>query len=116
MRQALITTAFLVIITIIGGCSGTPDSNQIKADLIGQSMRDISTSQGWFFESPSEFKEFTINNKHKKGKLLEYNITMLLQELKTGKQFRAQALIIYRKEGSEWQLINIVSQSLQEIK
>lgn len=65
----------LVVSTGFIGCSRAPNAEQIKADLIGERMGN------WTFASPSEILELNINSQKKQGQLIEYEISMKLQDI-----------------------------------
>src|SRR3972149_11942251 len=115
MRRLLLTIVLLLSCFSFTACSKIPDTEQIKADLIGQGLTSIlSMEYGmsqvipvWEFHSISEFQDFSIKSIQQWDETVEYDVTMRLKELTSNQSFLADALITYRKTDSGWELISI---------
>ena len=114
MKYALLM-AILLIVFIASCGGGTPTTDQVKADLLGQTMGNIF-SGGWKFESLAEFEELKIVNKRQESNVLEYEVDMRLRDIDKGNLYIAEALIVYRKTGDTWQIASISKKSLQKIR
>jgi len=112
MERNVSVFVVVVLILLLVGCARVPDSQQIKADLIGHTMG--SMVGGWEFVSISEFQEFTINDMSRASNIIEYDIEMLLEDIDNGKRYRANALVVYRKTDGKWQIVSIHQKSFAE--
>lgn len=114
MKNKVLVCAALAAFVLLVGCSKSPDTEQIKTDLIGQTMG--SMFGGWKFESLSEFQELKINNKKQQGELIEYDISMRLKDTNSGKEYRAEALRVYKKVDGAWKIASISRKSFEPIR
>lgn len=111
-----ITVLFAAVaLTCLVGCSKAPDPQQIKTDLIGQTIESIGGA-GWQFVSLDEIQQLTINNKNAKGDALEYDVDMALKDIRTGQQYRANLLIAYRKNDGAYKMAAISRKSFEAAK
>ncbi len=103
----IVSLAFLLVLS---SCTKEPDVDQMKADLLGRVV-DVPSPRvafgEWKFASMSEFQELTIRNKKKLEGVIEYEVNMLLQDLKTGKRYLVNAVITYRNTENKWQIASI---------
>ena len=112
MSKVKVFVAVAVIMLMVG-CSKAPDTQQIKTDLIGQTMG--SMFGGWKFESLAEFQELTINNKNQQGDIIEYDVNMLLKDTNSGKMYRAESMIVYKKIDGSWKIASVSKKSLKQL-
>ncbi|MFC1953429.1 hypothetical protein ACFLWR_04790 [Chloroflexota bacterium] len=123
MKKLLLWLLVPILIVYSVGCdelSGVsvqtvePSVEQVKADLLGHTL----TSRGvqiWEFAALSEYEEFDINNKLILADALEYDVSMKLIDFPTGNHFRADILIVYKKDGSKWELVSLVTKVFEQI-
>ena len=110
---------FLILLLVLSGCLGEPDAAQIKADLIGKEITgagDTFYLPRWRFAAISEFQDLSIKNKQITGQILEFDVTMRLQDLETKKQYLAEAIVVYKNIKGKWEIISIASKLWKEIK
>ncbi len=115
MKRKVLICLIVAVIGLLAGCSRTPEANQIKRDLIGQTMKSID-GLIWKFNDLSEFQEFRINSRVQQGEMIEYGIGMRLKDATSGRQYLADVLIVYRKSDGAWKLASILNKSLKEVQ
>jgi hypothetical protein len=104
----------ICLVTTSAAChlvSPEPDVEQIKSDLIGETISQGEMS--WYFAALSEFKEVTIVDKIREGDTIEYNLTLELQDVFTEKMYTAEILLIYKRSGTSWGLFSILPMLLE---
>lgn len=119
-KWRIFLAALLVVSVFSGGCSrllAEPDAEQIKADLIGKDMPGLGgwPLPVWRFAALSEFQELNIKSKQKQGQIIEYDVSMRLQDLESKNRYLADAVIVYKKANGKWELISIVPKLWKEI-
>jgi murein L,D-transpeptidase YcbB/YkuD len=84
---------------------------QIKNDLIDRSI----TASGitWHFDRLSEFLDVTINGRKQNGRLLEYDVSMKLQDYKSGNLYNTQVLVVYDDTGH---FVSVTAKSLERVQ
>jgi len=110
---------FLVVLLVLNGCLGEPDAAQIKSDLIGKEIKgaeDTFFLPRWHFDAISEFQDLSIKNKQITGQILEFDVTMRLQDLETKKQYIADAIIVYKNIKGKWEIVSIAPKLWKDIK
>jgi hypothetical protein len=114
-KRIFLTLATLICLVTIGiGCdlvSPEPSVEQIKSDLIGETLTQGTLT--WHFHALSEFKEVTIVDTIREGNTIEYDVSLELQDVFTGKQYTADILMIYQRSGTNWELFSILTMSLR---
>jgi len=91
-----------------------PSVDQIKADLLGH----VLTSNGvpvWEFAALSEYEDFEINNELLLADALEYDVSMELIDFQSDTHLKADVLIVYKKDGTNWELISLVTKVFEII-
>ena len=115
LNKILLTLiALLCLVAVNVGCdlvSPEPSVEQIKSDLIGETLTQETLT--WHFHALSEFKEVTIIDKIREGNTIEYDVSLELQDVFTGKQYTADILMIYQRSGTNWELFSILTMSLR---
>ena len=103
-----------LMIVAVAACQGAarPDVEQVKSDLIGQETGDLLRG-GWKFASLSEFLDLSIEQQNESGAILEYAVEMHLQDISTGREYRAEALVTYRKVDRNWQFAAVSLKRLE---
>jgi hypothetical protein len=104
----------LCIVTVGAGCdlvSPKPSIGEIKSDLIGETLTQETLT--WHFHALSEFKEVIIVDTIREGNTIEYDVSLELQDVFTGKQYTADILMIYQRSGTNWELFSILTMSLR---
>jgi hypothetical protein len=114
MRNKILVFAVMAVMILIVGCSKAPDSEQIKADLIGHEMGDMGKS--WKFDSLSEFKELAIKNKMQQGDIIEYDINMRLKGVRSGGEVIVEALVEYKKVDGSWKIVSISMKRYEQVR
>ncbi len=116
----MIRRIFLVLMMVV--CLGTvyigcdvispePSIEQIKSDLIGETLNQADLT--WHFHALSEFKKVTIEDKIREADTIEYDVSLQLQDVFTGKRYTAEILMIYQRVGTHWNLFSILTMSLK---
>lgn len=85
----------------------SPDEQQIKIDLIGQTMGT------WKFSSLAEILELKIISKKLQGDISEFDVDMVLQDTQRHIAYSAKALISYRKVNGAWKIVSISKKSFE---
>ncbi len=85
------------------------------SDLIGQRLQSVRSGFYWEFAALSEFEHFDIRGKQVQGDIIEYDVSMRLQDLITNNNFLADALIVYRQIDGKWELTSIVTKLLKPL-
>ena len=116
MVKARLLMLPLILSLILIGCAGLsePSVEQIKADLIGQRIYTSALS-GWEFEALSEFEQFDIRGKQRQGDVIEFDVSMRLQDLSNDTHFLADVLILYKKADGKWELTSIVPKLFRQL-
>ena len=117
MAKKCVLVLLLVLIAISAGCVGQaePTAEQIKADLIGQRLQVPGSNRYWDFSALSEFEYFDIRGKKTQADVIEYDVSMRLQDLSTNNHFLADALIIYKQIDGQWLLTNIAPKLFKQL-
>jgi len=103
-------TVLLLAMFLLFSCgyfAKTPDENQIKSDLIGQTMKFSNTFSIEKFTSLNNFKEFIIKNKSEQGDIIEFDISMIYEDTVNGTTDSIEAKIVYKKSDSKWNIVSI---------
>jgi len=69
----------------------------------------------WKFEALAEFEQFDIRGKETQGDILEYDVSMRLHDLASGRQYLADALIVYKQTDREWEITSILTKLFQQL-
>ena len=113
-RTFLILFALICLVAVNTSCdlfSPEPSVEQIKSDLMGETLTQGTLT--WHFHALSEFKEVTIVDKIREGNTIEYDVSLELQDVFSGKQYVADILLIYQRSGTNWELFSILTMSLR---
>jgi len=114
MTRILSILCFLAGFLIAGCQPSTPSEEQVKADLIGQTMGD-PFSFSWKFESLAEFEQLEITDRRQQGNLLEYDVHMRLRDTNMDRFYTANTVIAYRRTNNRWDLVSVSRGSLQQV-
>jgi hypothetical protein len=107
----------LITIVVAGAFAlsvGASEVDQLKADLIGQTMGGREKS--WKFQSPDQIKELVIKNKIEDAQKRVYTIALRLQAANTGEKYAAEAKVEYWKTASGWKIDHVGLLSLKKIE
>jgi hypothetical protein len=129
MLRQVITLALVFSTVMITGCASEreikvndipvrieePDKDQIQADLIGSHF-SWNDEQVWFFAALSEFDNVSVNNKIKKGNVIEYDVTFLLREFALEKHYIMDVFLVYRNNNNKWQLTSYLITDFREME
>jgi len=83
-----------------------PTVEKIKNDLLGKKMI------GWNFDYIDEFQQCEISNKARFDKRIEYDLSMVLQDLTVKSLHNASATVIYDLKDGEWVFNSVVPISI----
>ena len=110
MKWPVFLIILLALSLVLSACSKDPGAEQIKADLIGKVVDVPSVRVAideWRFASLSEFQELYIRSKQKLGDIIEYQVSMRLQDLRTKERYVVDAVVTYKKSENKWQMVSI---------
>ena len=114
LKRVFLTLALVTCLVIVNtGCdifSPEPGIEQIKSDLIGETLEQGYLT--WHFHALSEFKEVTIVDRIREANTIEYDVSLELQDAFSGEPYIADILMIYQKSGTRWELFSILTMSL----
>lgn len=103
-RMGKRTLSALLAVVVSTACSERlPDADQIKSDLIGQTVGNVIFR--WRFESLNEFESFAITNQERTGDVVEYTANVILTEPRG--RSSATLTIVYRLEDNGWSLASV---------
>ncbi|UCG55255.1 MAG: hypothetical protein JSV32_03310 [Dehalococcoidia bacterium] len=115
LKRMLLTLAILTCLIIVnGGCdivAPEPGLEQIKSDLIGETLTQKDLT--WHFHALSEFQEVIIVDQLREADTIEYDVSLELKDVFTGRQYTADILMIYQRSGTSWELFSILTMSLE---
>ena len=114
-KWQVLLIASLAFLLVLSSCTKEPDVEQIKADLLGREM--FHPGEGlfgglvtvpWKFASISEFLDVKIRSKQKQGdRVIEYDISMRLQDMNTKNQYLADVVVLYKKVENKWEFSSV---------
>ena len=114
-KRILLALAILICLVAVNvGCdlvSPEPSIEQIKSDLIGETLTQGDLT--WHFHALSEFQEVTIVEKIREANTIEYDVSLELEDVFSGKQYKADILMIYQRSGTNWELFSVLTMSLE---
>ena len=114
-KRMLLTIAILTCLVLVNvGCdivSPEPDIEQIKSDLIGETLTQKDLT--WHFHALSEFQEVIILDRLREADTIEYDVALELKDVFSGKQYTADILMIYQRSGTRWELFSILTMLLE---
>lgn len=114
-RILFVIVAFTCLVLLNIGCdivSPEPGIKQIKSDLIGETITKGDLT--WHFHALSEFQKVNILDKLREANTIEYDVSLELQDVFSGRQYTADILMIYQRSGTNWELFSILTMSLKE--
>ncbi|HMJ65377.1 MAG TPA: hypothetical protein VK615_08490 [Candidatus Binatia bacterium] len=103
----------LMAATALAFSAQTSEVDQLKADLIGQTMGGREKS--WKFQSADQIKELTIKSKVEEPQKRVYTIALKLQAEKASGKYAAEARVEYAKAVSGWKVKQVGLLSLKKI-
>ena len=91
----------------------TPSVEQMKSDLIGQTMG--GREKCWKFQSLEHIKALSIKSSTEDAQKRVYTIALQLQATKACGKYAAQARVEYAKAGTGWKIKQVGLLSLERI-
>lgn len=91
------------------GHSSVPTAEEIRQDLIGESITDPELGE-WVFEDESEFLNFTIEDQDVSDSRITFVVGMKLKDIGDGRIYNGQAKVIYKKVGRLWELSDVTGE------
>ena len=110
--KTILTTAVLALGLTLGAHAAETD--QMKADLIGQTMGGRENS--WKFQSVDQIKALTIQKKDEDQQKRVCTIALELQAAKDTPRYAAEARVEYTRTGTEWKIHHVGLLSLRQLK
>jgi len=95
-------------------CAQTLTAEQIKSQLIGQTMG--GRQRCWKFQSIDQIKELTIKDKTEKADQCAYIIALRLQATNAPATYAAQARVAYTNTAAGWKLDHVGLLSLEKMQ
>ena len=83
-----------------------PTIEKVKKDLLGKKMI------GWNFDFLDEFQQCEISNRTRFDKRLEYDLSMVLQDLNVKSIHNASATVVYDLKNGEWVFNSVIPVSI----
>ena len=93
-----------------------PELDQLKADLIGQSMG--GREKCWKFQSPDQIKSLVIKNKSEDSQKRVYTLTLVLQANHSSEIYLAEARVEYSKDtkaAARWKIHHVGLLSISKV-
>src|SRR5881628_666615 len=103
-----------VLIGALALAAQASELDQLKSDLIGQSMG--GREKCWKFQSPDQIKELAITNKTEDSQKRVYTLTLQLQATKGSGKYSAEARVEYTKAATGWRIKQVGLLSLAKIE
>ena len=113
MRRRLSLTGLLLGAALTLSAQ-TPTAEQMKTDLIGQTMG--GRQRCWKFQSTDQIKQLTIKDETNNAHQCICTIALLLQATNAPAKYAAEARIEYTKTAAGWKLNQVGLLSLKKIK
>jgi hypothetical protein len=110
--KSMIATAVLALGLVIGGRAAEAD--QLKADLIGQSMGGRENC--WKFQSTDQIKSLKIQKKDEDLRKRVYEIELQLQAAKDAPRYNATARVEYTRTGGGWKIQQVGLLTLRQLQ
>lgn len=110
--KSILMTVVLALGLALGARAAETD--QLKADLIGQSMGGREAC--WKFQSADQIKGLTIKKKDEDQKKRVYTIALVLQAAKDKPRYAADAQVEYDRTGTAWKIHHVGLLSLRRMK
>jgi hypothetical protein len=104
----------LMVTTALVFSAQTSEVDQLKVDLVGQTMGGREKS--WKFQSPDQIKELTIKGKVEEPQKRVYTIALQLQAEKGSGKYAAEARVEYTKAATGWKVKHVGLLSLKKIE
>jgi spermidine/putrescine-binding protein len=95
------------------GISSASDEDQLKSDLVGQSMG--GREKCWKFQSTDQIKEIKINKKTEDSQKRLYVVALTLQSDKGSGPYAADAQIEYVKDAAGWKIKQVGLLSMRKM-
>src|SRR5260370_36209718 len=109
--------SYLTIILLAGALTlfaQTPTAEQMKADLIGQTMG--GRHECWKFKSVDQIKELTVKGKTGDAQRQIYTVALQLEAMPGCGAYAAEARVEYTKTDTVWKVKQVGLLSLKKIK
>lgn len=110
--KSILLTVVLTLGLALG--AGAAETDQLKADLIGQTMGGRETS--WKFQSADQIKALTIEKKDEDLRKRVYTIALELQAANDKPRYAAEAQVEYTRTGTGWKIHHVGLLSLRQMK
>ena len=111
-RSIRITLLAVMAVMILSACAKEPDVEQIKSDLVGQKISTMSVY--WSVDSLSEFKSFKIINKTKQSDILEFDVAIDFEGIRTMAP-GSVVKVVYRKADGKWKIASTSAVKLKVV-
>jgi hypothetical protein len=95
-------------------CAQTPTPEQMKGDLIGQTMG--GRERCWKFQCVDQIKDLAIKDKTENARRRIYTVALQLQATNAPAQYAAEARVEYDKTDAGWKVTQVGLLSLKKIK
>ncbi len=109
--------SYLTIILLAGALTlfaQTPTAEQMKADLIGQTMG--GRHECWKFQSVDQIKQLTVKNHTGDAQKQICTVALQLQATNAPARYAAEARVEYTQTGTGWKIQQVGLLSLKKIK
>ena len=112
--KSILMGAVLALGLALGAHAAVAEADQMKADLIGQTMGGREKS--WKFQSTDQIKALTIQKKDEDLKKRVYKVALELQAAKDTPRYAAEAQVEYTRTGTGWKIHHVGMLSLRPMK
>ncbi len=103
----------LLLAAALAVSAQTPSVEQMKSDLIGQTMG--GREKCWKFQSLEHIRAFSIKSSTEDAQKRVYTVALQLQATKACGKYAAQARVEYAKAGTGWKIKQVGLLSLERI-
>src|SRR5262245_51148065 len=112
--NALLFSPALLLASALALSAQTPTADQMKSDLIGQTMG--GRTRCWKFQSTDQIKQLTIKDKTDHAHECVCTIELQLQATNAPAKYAAEARVRYTETAIGWKLEQVGLLSLRKIK
>jgi len=114
MKRVIVVFAIVIIVGALAFPAELSEVEQLKADLIGQTMGGREKS--WKFQSPEQIKELVIKTKTEDAQKRVYAISLKLQATNSTAKYQAEARVEYAKAAEAFKIKHVGLLSLSKIE
>lgn len=114
MKAFMGLLAMLFSVPLSGWALQEIEAEQMKSDLVGEVMggREV----GWKFQSASQIKELTIEEREEEVQQRVYTIKLRLEDSKVTGVYEAEAKVTYKQVDDGWQIDTVGLLSMKRIE